>query len=110
MNFNYYSLNCPFLKGIVRDFLITFFFVIFAMLPFDKINNNYIFNFLNKITSYTGGIYYIHTLMGGFFKKYFKVIQKGNFKGCFLIYLICYSICFFVTFILQKSQLKYLFM
>ena len=96
-------------KGMIRDILVTFFIIIFSMLPFDKINNNYIIIFLNKITSYTGGIFYIHSKLGDFCKLYFRSIRKRRFRGCFLLYIICYLTCFVWTFILQKTSLKYLF-
>ena len=99
-----------FLKGIIRDILVTFFFIIFSMLPFDKINNNYILILLNKITSYTGGIYYIHSKAGEISKTYFYLIRKQTLEGCFLLYFICYFTCFIGAFIFQKFSLKYLFM
>ena len=102
--------NIIFLKGIIRDILVTFFFIIFSMLPFDKIDNYYIIYFLNKITSYTGGIYYLHTKVGDVCKPHIRLIRKKTLKGCFLVYLICYSICFLGSFLLQKSNLKFLFM
>jgi hypothetical protein len=97
-------------KGIIRIILVTFIFIIFSMLPFDKINNIYILTFLNKITSYTGGIFYIHVIMGEICKKHIRIIRKYKFKGCILLYCICYFVCFIGSFIFQKSKLKYLFM
>ena len=99
-----------FYKGIIRDILVTFFFIIFSMLPFDKINNNYIYTFLNKITSYTGGIYYIHVKAGEISENYIYLIRIRSFKGCVILYLICYSTCFLGAFILKKFHFKYLFM
>ena len=107
--FKFYSLNIYFIKGIIRDILITLIFVIFSMLPFDKINNYYIINFLNKITSHTGGIYYIHVIIGNHLKNIASVVKNGYFKGCLLIYFFCYFICFFGAFIFKYSKLKYLF-
>ena len=80
------------------------------MLPFDKINNNYSLILLNKITSYTGGIYYIHSKAGEISKTYFYLIRKQTLEGCFLLYFICYFTCFIGAFIFQKFSLKYLFM
>ena len=107
--FKFYNLQLIFLKGVIRDILVTFFFIIFSMLPFDKINNIYVLTFLNKITSFTGGIYYIHSKVGDYFKLQSKFIKKGNFKSCFLIYILCYFICFFGSNFFKKSDLKYLF-
>ena len=99
-----------FFKGVIRDILVTFFFIIFSMLPFDKIENIWILTFLNKITSFTGGIYYIHIKVAEFCKPRIRIVKKGYFKGCCLIYFFCYSICFIGNLIFQKSQLKFLFM
>ena len=107
--FKYYKLEFVFIKGFIRDILVTFFFIIFSMLPFDKINNIYLLTFLNKITSFTGGVYYIHSIIGDYFKIRSKFIKKGNFKSCFLIYFLCYIICFFGSIFFKKSKLKYLF-
>ena len=107
--YNAYFKKIIFFKGVIRDILVTFFFIIFSMLPFDKIDNVYILNVLNKITSFTGGIYYIHIKVGEFCKPRIRNVKKGNFKGCCLIYIFCYSICFLGNFIFQKSQLKFLF-
>ena len=107
---NYFKKMIKIYKGIIRIILVTFIFIIFSMLPFDKINNIYILTFLNKITSYTGGIFYIHVIMGEICKKHIRIIRKYTFKGCILLYFICYCACFIGSFIFQKSKLKYLFM
>ena len=98
-----------FYSGIIKNIFIFNLFALFASIPFDKINNNIIFNLLNELTSYTGGIYYIHVKIGDLCREYIYINKKNTFKGCLLIYLFCYLICFFGTFILKKSFLKYLF-
>ena len=108
--YNIFFKNLNFIfDGITKDIIITFFIIIFSMLPFDKINNNYIIKFLNKITSYTGGIYYLHVKLGDFCGLYFSIIRHRHFKGCFLLYTICYLACFIGTLIFRKTSLKYLF-
>ena len=94
---------------IINDIFIFFLFSFFSMIPFDKINNKNIKILLNKLTSYTGGVYYIHVKMGDFLRNYFYINRRNTFKGCLLIYLFSYLICFLGTFILNKSFLKYLF-
>ena len=94
---------------IINDIFIFFLFTFFSMIPFDKINNKNIKILLNKLTSYTGGVYYIHVKMGDFLRNYFYINRRNTFKGCLLIYLFSYLICFLGTFILNKSFLKYLF-
>ena len=107
--YNAYFKKIIFFKGVIRDILVTFFFIIFSMLPFDKIDNVYILNVLNKITRFTGGIYYIHVKLGDFCGLYFSIIRHRHFKGCFLLYTICYLACFIGTLIFRKTSLKYLF-
>jgi len=55
---------------------------------------------LNKLTSYTGGVYYLHVAFANLSGKYIYLIRRRTFKGCLLIYLYYYLICFIGTFIL----------
>ena len=57
---NFHNKVIFFFKGIILDLGILNIFLFFVMIPFDKINNNIIFSILKQITSYTGGIYYLH--------------------------------------------------
>lgn len=45
---------------IVTGIISTILFLFFSLLPFDKINNDKIILIIKYLTSYTGGIYYIH--------------------------------------------------
>ena len=89
------------------DTLISIIFIIFGCIPFHK-TNNYIIILLTKITSFTGGIYYIHLeiwqLLDGFpfIKKYFLLRYIS-------IYLLSYIICNIGYKLSNKSKLKYLF-
>ena len=79
------------------------------MIPFDKIRNKNLMVILNKLTSYTGGVYYLHVAIANLSGKYIYLIRRRTFKGCLLIYLYCYLICFIGDFIFKKSFLKYLY-
>lgn len=84
-----------FYSGNIKNIFIFNLFALFAMIPFDKINNNTIYILLNKLTSYTGGIYYIHVKIGDLCREYIYINRINTFKSCLLIYLFCYLICFF---------------
>ena len=106
---NYYYIFSKisfFYEGIVQNIFIFNIFIFFAMIPFDKVRNKYLILVLNKITGYTGGIYYLHVKMGDSYLKY--IHSKIDFKGCLLIYLFCYLICLLGNIILNRSNLKYL--
>ena len=79
------------------------------MIPFDKINNKYIFSILKIITSHTGGVYYLHPKVADMFSKYFEPIRLRFFKGCVQIYLISYLICFIGSKCFKNTILTNLF-
>ena len=85
-------------------------FIIFSLIPIEKIKNKIIINSIKKITSYTGGIYYMHYLIGSgpIIKKIVKPIE-GTIISCILIYLISYFISHFGLKICGKSKFKYMF-
>ena len=85
-------------------------FFIFSLLPIEKIKNKTSIKLIKHITSYTGGIYYMHYLVGNCFliKKLLKSLNK-TILGCICIYLICYLISHLGIKICGKSKLKYIF-
>lgn len=93
----------------IIDLVSTGLFINFSILPFDKIKNNKIILFIKQITSYTGGIYYLHPEIYNIFEKYIIEFKNKTFKGCIINYLICYFVCFFGTKIFKKSKFKFLF-
>ena len=95
--------------GIMKSIFVLNIFIFFSIIPFDKIKNKNVMVILNKLTSYTGGIYYLHVKIGDLGREYINLNKKDTFQGCLLIYLFCYLICFICSFILKKSNLKYLF-
>ena len=99
-----------FFKSIVENIFVLNIFIFFVLLPFDKIKNKNLKACLNKITGYTGGIYYLHVKMDDLCEKFnIYLIKKRTFIGCLLIYLFCYLICLIGSFILRKNYLKNLF-
>ena len=98
-----------FYTGIVKNIFVLNIFIFFSIIPFDKIKSKNILALLNKISSYTGGIYYLHVKIGNLCREYIYLNKKDTFKGCLLIYLFSYLICIVGSFVLKKSNLKYLF-
>ena len=98
-----------FYQGFIIDLVAISAFSVFSMIPFDKINNKYIFSILKIITSHTGGVYYLHPKVADMFSKYFEPIRLRFFKGCVQIYLISYLICFIGTILFRRTYIKFLF-
>ena len=91
------------------DTIIIFLFFLFAMLPFNLLRNQIIKRALILITSYTGGIYYIHYGVRSIFSNYIPIIGICDFRSCILNYLLCYLICLIGSKLFKNSILKYLF-
>lgn len=62
---------------------------------------------LKYLTSYTGGIYYIHDI---FHKHLYFIfnIKNPTYFSAFIIYIICYFICYFGHKKFKNNNLKYL--
>ena len=87
----------------------SYIFVIFLLLPFEKINNDKYIYFIKQITSYTAGIYYLHTKIRDFLINYIIKKKSLTMMQCFINYLLCYSICFIGSKIFKNYNLKYMF-
>jgi len=94
---------------IKKDFISIGLFLIFALFPFDKIKYNFIIFIIKQITSYTGGVYYLHPEIYSIFKYNLNPIKNRKLSGCIVNYLFCYLICFFGSKAFKNSKLKYLF-
>lgn len=97
------------LKVIVVEFVIVSLFLIFSLIPLKAIKSNMIKKIIKQLTSYTGGIYYIHYGVRTIFSTYFKIFSIGDFKSCIINYLSCYFICHIGLSLFKKTKLKYLF-
>lgn len=87
-----------------------FLFILFAIIPFEKFENKNIYIYIRLLSSYTGGIYYLHTYINLLLKEIpLFIFINGTILFCFINYLICYIICFVGAKILRKSNFKYLF-
>ena len=97
-------------KIIVVDIVVICLFIIFSLTPFENLKNNITKKFIKQITSYTGGIYYLHYAVRQIFSTYFKIFNVRDFTSCIINYLTCYIICFIGTNIFRKNKLRYLFL
>ena len=79
------------------------------MIPFNLLKNQNIKRTLILITSYTGGIYYIHYGVRSIFSDYIPIIGICDFNSCIVNYLFCYFICLIGSKLFKNSILKYLF-
>jgi hypothetical protein len=103
------SIKLRYLYNILLDIVGTWLILFFSLLPFDKIENLFIKTLFIHITSFTGGVYYLHIEVKLIFKNKFKSIDYGTIKECILVYIISYYICFIGSKIFSKNSLKYLF-
>ncbi len=91
------------------QFIINILFIFLSFLPFDSIKRRNIILVIKQITSYTGGIYYLHMQVRFNILKNSFLIKKADFISCINNYLICYSFCFIGSKIFKNTKLKYLF-
>jgi hypothetical protein len=83
-------------------------FLIFASIPFEKLKIS-TYTFIKQISSYTGGIYYIHALINSLLKYYVSVkFISGNIFMSIIHYFLCYFICFIGYKLSKNNILKYL--
>jgi len=83
--------------------------LIFANIPCEKLSIN-TYTFIKQLSSYTGGIYYIHVYIYLFLKKYIALKSiSGNIFMCIIHYFLCYFLCFIGYNIFKNTNLKYLF-
>lgn len=97
------------LEVIPIDFFAINIFILFGLLPFDLIHNEKIILYIKKLTSVTGGIYYIHWNVGFLIIKNLKFIRDGSFTSCVMNFIFCYIFCFLCLKLFNNSFLKYLF-
>ena len=96
-------------NGFKMFFISICLFIISALFPSEKKNNEIIIKIIKQITNFTAGIYYTHVPINRFMKPYIKIVKDGTLKGCIIVYLICYFICFIGSAIFGKSKLRNLF-
>ena len=83
--------------------------LIFTSIRFEKLKIS-TYTFIKQISSYTGGIYYIHAFINSLLKSYVSVeFILGNIFMCIIHYILCYFICFIGYKLSKNNFLKYLF-
>lgn len=102
-------LIAPKIYFIIMDIIIIFLFIFFSSIHLDSFMNINFINIIKRITSFTGGIYYLHLFIFDIFSSFNNSISNRDVKSCILIYFICYLICFIFSNIFKQSRLKYLF-
>ena len=96
-------------RGIINNFGSFFLFITFSLLPLENIDSIRIILFINKITSYTQGIYCLHSIVNAYLKLIFNFIKNSTFLGCISIYLVSYYLSYIGIRYFGKTKLKYLF-
>ena len=92
--------------GIIHIFSSISFFMGFYLLPLENLDS-FFQKITKQITSYTNGIYCLHTRINRFFRIKFRF--SGTVKSSFIIYLISYFFSFIGVKLFRKTRLKYLF-
>ena len=88
-------------------------FFIFYLFPFWKIKNKFLINIIKQLTSYTGGIYFIHNLIGkGYILRIILsilAIKRHSLLECIIVFFISYIICFYGIKLFGRTKLRHLF-
>ena len=88
-------------------------FFIFYLFPFSVIKNKFLINIIKQLTSYTGGIYFIHNLIGrGYIlSKILSIltIERHSLLECIIVFIISYIICFYGTRLFGRTKFRHLF-
>ena len=89
------------------------FFFIFFLFPFRKIENEFLIKIIIKLTNYTGGIYFIHNLIGKgvILNTIFTILnlKRHTLFECAITYIISHILCLFGTKLFGKTKFKHLF-
>ena len=96
-------------RGIIKIFGSFFLFVIFILFPLENIDSLRIILFIKQFTSYTQGIYCLHSIINDYLKLLFHFIKDSTFLGCITIYLVSYYLSYIGVRFFGKTNLKYLF-
>ena len=95
-------------QGIFLNIEAVFFFLIFSLIPLDH-HKEKLLIFIKYLTSFTPGVYFLHTKIYLIFKDKITLIKEYSFLGCLLIYLSFYLVSFIGYNIFKKNILKHLF-
>jgi hypothetical protein len=88
-------------------------FFIFYLFPFNAIKNKFLINLIKQLTNFTGGIYFIHNLIGrGYILNIILSILKIKRKSlleCIIVFFISYILCFYGVKFFGKTKFRHLF-
>ena len=88
-------------------------FFIFYFFPFNSIKNKFLINIIIRLTSNTGGIYFIHNLIGqGYIiSKILPIlsIKRQSLLECIIVFFISHIICLYGTKLFGKTIFRHLF-
>jgi len=82
------------MEHIYEQCIINIIFILSSFFPLNLIKHRIIISIISQITSYTGGIYYLHYEIKHRTLNEFYLIKKANFFSCIIIYLLCYIFCY----------------
>ena len=85
----------------------TILFLLFGSLQSDE--SKILKLIFTNIGKYSGGIYYIHTLLYDYLSKKIYFFHSRTYFSSITIYFICYFICFIGYKIFRNNNFKYLF-
>ena len=88
-------------------------FFIFYLFPFNAIKNKFLINIIIHLTSNTGGIYFIHNLIGNGYilRKILSIliIKRHSLLECIIVFFISHTICFYGTKLFGRTKFRHLF-
>ena len=94
--------------GIETHIIALCIFIIFSIIPIDKISNK-ANNFINQISKFTSGIYYLHILVKRYLEGYVSLISNQTLSGSIIIYIISFLICLIGNAYFRNTKLIHLF-
>lgn len=103
------SINGFFYQGLNLYFLSLGIFMIFLLLPSEKINNLGIIKSITILSNYTSGVYYLHYHIGLYLTNYIRPIKNKSISGCIIIYIACYALSFIGSLLFGNTKFKHLF-
>ena len=83
-------------------------FITFSLLSLENMNSLRLILIIKQFTSYTQGIYCLHSIVNDYLKLKFNFIKNNTFLGCITIYLVSYYLSYIGIKFFGKTKLKYL--
>ena len=98
-----------FYPGILINIGAILFFSFFGLILINESLNKKLILIISYITSFTGGVYYLHTVIRNILIPNISLVKYKTYLGALIIYITCFLICLIGNKILGKTKLKYLF-